>query len=253
MNKNFNVSALSFKKALEKVGDGSGGGSTSKYQQPEWGVEENGVILPEVTLEANPDEGGAANIFTPFSRYIEAGKTYVIDYNGADYECAALNINGSIAIGNLAAMGVEAAASNEPFVMIAYTPAEVAEIGIYGTVLALDGSASFTFSIKGEVLHAIPSEYLGGGTYFVTVTASGDNKCTYDKPFGEIIDAINAGKQVFASFEGSNYPLSKFDALGVRFFGCTYYDVDKAYIFVIDCADDNTGTFCSFPIKGYVT
>ena len=56
----------------------------SKYKQPEWGVEENGALLPEATYEINPDLG-AAMVVTPLNASIVDGCVYTVNYGGVDY------------------------------------------------------------------------------------------------------------------------------------------------------------------------
>ena len=211
--------------ALAKAGGGSGGG-TSKYQQPEWGVEENGVLFPETTMELDPD-AGACVIPEWGEQYLEDSKTYTVNFNGSAYECvctlfSAEGLEGYV-LGNGAAMGLDVPASDAPFVFVLNTPMGAYEIGYAAMVLPLDGSTSCTISITGEVVHKLPSDYVagGGGIYIATLSLINynDKTCGFVASFEEVYKAITSGKQVFAydPTDGQYYSVASFELSCITF------------------------------------
>lgn len=176
----------------------------SKYQQPEWGVEENVVIFPEATLTIDED-AGAAVLTAPIG--LESGKVYTVNFNGTDYECTAVaeNIEGipTVLLGNAAALG--GTDTSEPF-FIAEHPEWVAKVqGYYALCVALDGSATPTMSIKGDYIHKLSSQYVGIETSHLLVNATGsaDASIEFDTPFLDVYIALTYGRQVYAVFEGN--------------------------------------------------
>lgn len=223
----------------------------SKYQQPDWGVEENGVIFPEAMLEVDPEVEGAV-IANPFNQYLETGKTYTVNYNGVNYECIAVELAGEgHALGNISMIGLSETATDEPFVMVAFNAIVAAENNAYAVVMPTDGSASFSLSISGEVVHAIPSKYINGGVYAVNVKTNdlGNNICEFDASFEEIIIAITGGKQVYAINNGITYPLTSYDANNVTFAGHTYFDSSKTMFSIFRLHIDDGGTWTSYRVK----
>ena len=92
-----------------------------------------------------------------------AGSVATITYNGAEYECTAIDFatiepdtpEGVCMFGNFAAIGtagIEGANADAPFVLITYPSAFGAEIGgMYGILIPLDGAASVTISMRSVV------------------------------------------------------------------------------------------------------
>lgn len=112
------------------------------------------VILPETEAVYSADQerffimnGVDASKFT-------LGEKYTINYNGADYECLALDgslmgIAGLVGFGNVGAM-LGGDSTGEPFVL-GIVPLEAQpENGVAGIVIALDGATSVTVSISGN-------------------------------------------------------------------------------------------------------
>lgn len=201
------------------------GGSTSKYAQPEWGDEENGVVLPETTFEVDA-EGGAVLLPFPLNSPIVDGAVYTVGYNGENYQCTAVAHEESRAyvLGNASALGIMDAVNNEPFVMLVMFDDAVMEMGAYAMIVPLDGSASCTVSISGKVLHKIPQPYVeGGGTLVVKVEVATDGTgvVTISHSFDEIYAAITKGKQVYAYYYNNDeyFTLTKYSNATIWFTG----------------------------------
>lgn len=184
---------------------GKGGGGASKYAQPDWGAEENGVFLPEMVL--TPDEDSTAYIVEPFNNMVEDGKTYTVNYNGSAYKCPCtfVDMGGQTVyvLGNGAVAGLDVPACDAPFVFVIMTPEMAAQQGVYGMIMALDGATSLSVSIVGDIVHKIPSQYYSGG---MVVNVTNDKKA--DKTYTEIKKAISSGVFPFVLWDadGNGFP-----------------------------------------------
>lgn len=162
--------------AAARAGKG-GGGSASKYKQPEWGADTTIVdILPETELTIL-EEVGASLIMQEVP--LTAGNVYTVNFNGTEYACATIS-NGSenLLLGNAGAIDETFPVTDEPFIFMTI-PEEQRDqyMGACAVAVPLDGSETFTFAIKGDgtAYKRIPSEYIG----------------TYDQPkWGEEKDAV---------------------------------------------------------------
>ena len=259
MNKNFNVSALSFKKALEKVGDGSGGGSTSKYKQPEWGAETAIVdILPETTFEATEDMDGMAPVMESLPYTLVGGNTYEVIYNGTSYSCVCLdedngNDGGTLCLGNAAATGIEAPVSDEPFVFVMFYGSALDDMGVPGIAMPLDGSVTFTLSIKGESgeIHKIPAEYAEQVPYaplIVTFPGLSDGDRMPHPGYLEIKKAIDSGRNVYMDYGDFRLRFAGYNLESIIFEHITY---QSDALNVLRITVDN-GTVPNFLIERYV-
>lgn len=196
----------------------------SKYQQPEWGVEENGVIYPETALTVDADMG-AALITSPLAQELKEGEVYIVNFNGVTYECAdvAFTTDEGImhTLGNAAAAGAPVPETDEPFVIVVYDANQAAELGFHAMVVELNGSTSFTLSITGDLIHTIPSKYVEGDDAFCTVdVTTSDETVTFGAEFTEIRTKILTGKQVYARVDNSRYyPVTSFVANRIAFGG----------------------------------
>ena len=224
---------------------GSGGGGTSKYQQPDWGVDTATLteILPEATYTATAETEYMAIIMEKV--LVTAGTVVTVTYNGTAYNCTAYAGDTDeygnvifVVLGNKAAEGGED--TGEPFFAIFATSEEmVAEYGFYGAIVPLDGSETFTLSIAAPTIHTIPVEYLGGivtTPLIVNLTVDGTNvnlSATYD----EILAALNSNRNVFLYNGRMLIPLHYVDkGNGVISFQAIENDTGelKLYIYTID-------------------
>lgn len=202
----------------------------SQYQQPDWGVDTTTIvdILPETTFEASEDTGGMAPITNPLLYDLVGGNTYEVRYNGSSYSCVCFNFSdgregsGQLYLGNAAAAGNEdAPATDEPFVVAIFYGTSLEENGVPGMVIPLDGSATFTLSIRGasNEMHAIPAKYVEHAPVapllvtVVRLSASDLSVSILDTTFSDIAKAINSGRIVY--FRPKN---------GEELYALTYYN-----------------------------
>lgn len=199
---------------------GSGGGSASKYKQPEWGADTAIVdILPETELTVM-EEVGAALVMQEVT--LTEGNVYTVNFNGTEYNCTAVygdNLTG-VSLGNVGAMMEGMPATDDPFIFMAI-PEENREnfAGACAMAVPLDGSASFTLSIKGESgeIHKIPAEYAEHAPvepFIIAATGTHPNINSgykIDKTWNEIEQAIVSGRMVYFHYSLDMYTIANFD------------------------------------------
>ena len=120
-------------------------------------------LLPETTMEINPDEGpGEFASVVPLAE----GQSYTVKYNGVEYACVCTAVPEDgvtiYVLGNIGAM-MGSGDTGEPFIFMSI-PAE-GQCGLY----ALDGSTSVTLSISSAVekLHKMDGKLLSEGTPYM--------------------------------------------------------------------------------------
>lgn len=147
-------------------GSGGGGGASvlgddgkiKKEHLPEgypYVTRQEGYVLEECQPFYDEESGVFAGT-TSFS-VLENGLNCTVNVNGTDYECVMSEyledgVLFGYALGNLGAMaGDESLMTDEPFVVLAYTPETAAAQGFAFMVAMLDGSTSLTLSVKADV------------------------------------------------------------------------------------------------------
>lgn len=175
---------------------GKGGGSASKYKQPDWGAETAIVdLLPETELTVM-EEVGAALLMQEVT--LTEGNVYTVNFNGTEYDCTAVhgdNMSG-VALGNVGAMLEGMPVTDDPFIFMAISEEDRENFaGACAMVVPLDGSTTFTLSIKGEKaeIHTIPAEYIQK-VEPLYVQANGSTSTVSCK---KIVECIKAGIPVF--------------------------------------------------------
>ena len=174
-----------------------------------------GYLLPETTIEINPDDEMGA-LLSPILD-LEAGEEYTVTWNGVEYK--SVGVDGTdvelpgIVLGNVdALLGV--GDSGEPFIVAAVNPQMVEEMGFAIAVIPFDGSASATVSIYGKtkIIHKLDSKYLPEGYPYVSVTqgeAMGDARYSVDEESGmAFLDKtakIITGGEYTVSWNGTEY------------------------------------------------
>lgn len=132
----------------------------TKYEQPAWGGESGGETILDTTLTGDPQE---MPIMDKFS--LVEGKEYIVHWNGAEYKCAARNVQGEITMTGIGNLGVIEGGTDtgEPFVIVALPGGAADEAGYYGAAMALDGAETVSVKIveEGETVHRIPSKFIG--------------------------------------------------------------------------------------------
>ena len=103
--------------------------------------------------DGSPSIGTPTNAFTPVE-----GQTYIVNWDGTEYECVGFNMDSDLVFGNLSI--IEAGEdTGEPFLYI------------YGSIFTLDTSASHTISVKTteEIVAPMAKEFLPANTKSTTV------------------------------------------------------------------------------------
>lgn len=145
-------------------GGGSGGGGVTSWNDledkpfySEVGLTE---LLPEMTVAFESAEMPLLAVVP-----LEVGQAYTVKWNGTEYPCTAQSMDMEgipcAVLGDFGAM-TGGDSTGEPFVLLAIPEEYAAGVGIAGMVMALDGSASATFSIlyEGEVVHPLDNKFL---------------------------------------------------------------------------------------------
>ena len=101
------------------------------------------TVLVEESTVTFVDDGG--NYFGQLESTFSAtvGETYKVSWDATTYECACIDFNGNIAIGNLSIAGA-GSDTGEPFLMAVYN-------GSYIQIITADTASSHTFSISVRV------------------------------------------------------------------------------------------------------
>lgn len=110
-----------------------------------------GDALPECQLM--PGDDGV--FLYPAGPELIDGNKYTVTWNGVEYECTALVVEGAYALGNLGAEDESFEVTGEPFIILS-APG-------YGiTALPLDGSTSVTLAIRGviETVHELAEKFV---------------------------------------------------------------------------------------------
>lgn len=213
------------------AGEGGVGGGSSKYTQPDWGAETGLIeILPEIVLEVNEDTGAA---FGMQEAHLTSGDSYTVTYNGADYVCTAFYAEGmpGTSLGNLGVMDEGLPVTEDPFIIMAIDEEFREDYGGAALVVfPVDGSASFTLSIKGEgeIIHKIPGEYVEGGSRYTQpewgaengvivlpeTTVSGEDMLPIVQKFD-----LEIGQEYVVHWNGTEYATACFEVQGVAAIG----------------------------------
>lgn len=169
------------------------------------------VVLPETILYN--DKTSIYYITSPFSRNIVKGNSYVVNFCGVDYETVAKTVeyggNSALGLGNVDV----ADDTGEPF-GIFLKQGVVDDIEYYATVRISTGEGSLTISIRENVCHKLPNEYLDIPLTSVTVdilpkmTLTGEEgSLPIIEPFaGEIV----VGNTYTVTYNGTEYTCTAF-------------------------------------------
>lgn len=212
-------------------------------------------LLPETTVEINPDEGVGV---IPVDFALEAGKPYTIKYNGVEYaDCVGVEVEGeegAVGFGNLFALDQSFPVTEHPFFMLsaATDMDEDGNIDYVVAVLPLDGAESVTLSILGDVPHKLDGAFLPEGTPYLEpfddvvleetnlmdyfIGATGANGGLFNLPF---VGGITVGNIYEVTFDGVPYLLKAYPVID---------QVGEAYFY----AALGTGCISHFNGNGYI-
>ena len=194
-----------------------GGGGGASVAQSDWNANEGEpghilnrpfysehktvTLLDTITLTANGSFGGLEGVgLLPELLDISDGMECNVVYNGVEYVCTARattfqDIPCAI-LGNSYAFGDEN--TGEPFLLCAFSEIIASQVGIYGGVIPLDGSGTFSISIihHKEDITFIHEKYLPMKLLDVGATMIDVNKVTVDMTYAEIATAAYRGDTV---------------------------------------------------------
>lgn len=148
------------------------------------------TVLVEESTVSFADAGGLYAAQFPSTFAATVGETYKVYWDGSNYECTCVDLNGNSAIGNLSIMGA-GSDTGEPFIMAVNNGVEI-------QIVTADTSASHTLSISGlapEVVK-IDKKYLPE----IGLLKEINFKTTY----ADIVDIISAQSLPFIKL-GDNY------------------------------------------------
>ena len=124
------------------------------------------TLLGTTTLTANGSFGGVDGVgFLTSLLDVNDGMECIVTYNGTTYNCTArattFNDIPCCILGNSVAFGDPN--TGEPFLVCAFSEFVASQVGIYGGVIPLDGSGSFSISVIAHIedITPIPAKYLG--------------------------------------------------------------------------------------------
>lgn len=151
-------------------------GNTVWEERTHYAYEDIVYLLPETTFtQADITEQG---IFVGTPITLENGKTYIVNYNGVDYECSALvgegkelleqfgvTVSDDMMVGLLGNPVIFDAslATEEPFIFMSFQGFNLGQgINVYGGYIPLDGATEGSISIRamGEVVKQLDMKYL---------------------------------------------------------------------------------------------
>lgn len=164
-----------------------GNGKPTKWKaaeyQPRTHWSEPVEVLPETTCEVIEDIGAA---MLP-DMAISAGDTLTVVFNGTEYICECADVDGSLAFGNYGVMDEENPVdTGEPFAAV---KVDSGDGTLIWACVPLDGSATFTLSVMGEVHHTVPEKYLPHRVvdviFTVTCTEAGKEVITPNISYSE--------------------------------------------------------------------
>ena len=151
---------------LKNFGGGGGGVSVPKpltYDYMPEGYPKKAMgtvtVMAEQEVRFTGDNGNPPYFGPPAEPFaIVVGQTYIVNWDGADYECICVEYNTIPCLGNLSILGA-ADDTGEPFV---YTG---------GRFITLDTSASHTISVKTteEIVTPMAAEFLPANTKNTTI------------------------------------------------------------------------------------
>lgn len=138
-------------------GGGDGAPSDWNAQEGEAGYiankpfgDELGVIVPETKLVFEDFNGMPAATLDIPRRLLVAGNAYDIVFNGINYSCVCVDIEGQFGLGNMTMFG--GTGNDEPFV--------IASTGVTTMIVSLEGLSEATISVSGLIPRKVKPKYI---------------------------------------------------------------------------------------------
>lgn len=158
------------------------------------------VLVEESTVPFS-DSGGLYFAQFPSTFAATVGETYKVYWDGSNYECTCVDLNGNSAIGNLSIMGI-GSDTGEPFIMAVNNGVEI-------QIVSADTSASHTFSISGFVPEVVKIDK----KYLPEIGLLKEIKL--NTAYADIVDIISAQSLPFIKL-GDNYAYAILYLSGIR-------------------------------------
>lgn len=177
--------------------------------------EETGVVelMPETPVTVT----GSGNDALPAVMVFEMGKTYIVTWDGTEYECEPFDLQGLVAIGNAGLIPGETD-NGMPFLMT-----YVATVGMTGVVA---DAGTYTISIKtyATTIKTIDPKYLpegaGGGGGGMAVVDLGEENATgillalTTGEGQELFDPVRIANEIMAGLKAGHPVYVSFNVLG---------------------------------------
>jgi hypothetical protein len=225
-----------------------------KYLPAGYPYAEPTVFLPETEPVFSADMGGFIIMSGLDADMFIVGQSYTVNWNGTNYETRAQlssdNGMNAIILGDMGAMqGVPT--TGEPFVVMILDAAAQAAMGIAAMVIPIDGSASVTLSIIGEILTPVDAKFLPNATVFVDVygTIGGTYANSDSEKPENISKQSHTNAEILALAKmGKNVIIRNYDSETGTAFKCyNLSEVDFTF------ASFTNAYFGSTPIGGMIT
>ena len=164
-------------------------------------------------LEVSELEDGAGQGMLPGTYDIEAGKQYIVTYNGTEFRCTSAyfgeeGVNMAVVIGNVDAL-TGTGDSGEPFLLMFVLPEFIEAVGVASAIMFLDGSSSAVISLSGEaeIVHKLPQKYYDAADWEAYTREKGH---VLNKPFG------NDGETILEETSVTLLPLFLISAISLH-------------------------------------
>lgn len=146
------------------------------------------TLMEEQGLAFTLKNGIYGALITDAAEIVE-GQTYIVKWDGVEYECVCYVFDSMTLIGNISIMGT-GNDTGEPFIYIYHTNKSNGEIG------TLDTSASHTISVKRieEIVTPMAAEFIPSAA-LITYDSS-TNTYSSDLTYDELHERLLGGKQV---------------------------------------------------------
>lgn len=161
-------------------------GSTKWVERTHYAYRDLTAVVPTITFtEASLQSNGGIAYITN-SASLESGKTYIVNYNGTEYNCIAtvtqakpILANFGVTVGDDVMGGIlgnfgpldPSMDTGEPFVLMVFQGTDIGYgAGIYGTFMPLDGATNGSFAIyisEGEVVKKLDKKFMPDGLFYM--------------------------------------------------------------------------------------
>lgn len=212
------------------------------------------TILPRTYATINMEIEGLTGYIHPSQVSIDIGQTYLVNWNGIEYECESSMVQPDsestqgIVLGNISILSGDIPSTEEPFAILFLDQETFINTGMGMLVIPLDGSTEFSLSIDLKPkYHIIDSNLLPEGVphteYFNDIilpeTIFKYDETLFPSPFQSIPNRIpiELGKKYIVNYEGVEYECigeyCNIDGVIVNGIGLGDVDETKSFPFIL--------------------